>query len=355
MHIKGAPAIGSDGTVYCIVYDVTGQTSHLYALNSGGTLKWKYEDLSLTDPGGFGEWTAAISPEATQDVIFAPSRGGGLYAINSADGSLRWRYAYGGYITTPVIGLSNTIYFNADGGPSAINPDGTLKWRYISTGYGYSPPSLGSQETVYFGLGGDQADTAYVYALNSSGSLEWKCSTAGLTVFASPAVGSDGTIYIGTTAKGSSAVAGQCGVFYAIDASGVKKWSYDTSSDHTVLNPNAQSDIYSSATIGADGTIYFSTEGRYLYALNPDGTVKIKYDMYALSPISSGGSAIVYSSPAIAADGTIYVGDYYHFLDTTSNTAEGAVYALRSDSLGIDNTAIWPKFHGNNKNTGKKD
>ncbi|MDQ3024805.1 MAG: PQQ-binding-like beta-propeller repeat protein, partial [bacterium] len=55
-----------------------------------------------------------------------------------------------------------------------------------------------------------------------------------------------------------------------------------------------------SPTVGADGTIYIGGESGYLYAFNPDGTEKWKYD--------AGVSAKIYSAPAIASDGTIYFG-----------------------------------------------
>jgi len=91
----------------------------------------------------------------------------------------------------------------------------------------------------------------------------------------SPAIGADGTIYVGSDK------------LYAINPNGTKKWAYATG-DY----------INSSPAIGADGKIYVGSNDRNLYAINPDGTQKWV--------IATGGP--IASSPAIGADGTVYVG-----------------------------------------------
>jgi len=50
-------------------------------------------------------------------------------------------------------------------------------------------------------------------------------------------------------------------------------------------------------SVGSDGTIYAGTGNGFLIAINPDGTLKWRYD--------TGGSSIE-CSPAIGSDGTIY-------------------------------------------------
>lgn len=68
--------------------------------------------------------------------------------------------------------------------------------------------------------------------------------------------------------------------------------------------------------IAEDGTIYFGVKGypTYLYALNPDGTLKWKHQL---------GNDVywVWSTPAIADDGTIYIGTMF----------DGGFYALNPD------------------------
>ena len=61
--------------------------------------------------------------------------------------------------------------------------------------------------------------------------------------------------------------------------------------------------VKGSASIGADGTVYFGANDGNIYAVNPDGSIKWKFSIG--SPV-----AIIGSSPAIGADGTIYINVY---------------------------------------------
>jgi len=89
------------------------------------------------------------------------------------------------------------------------------------------------------------------------------------------AIGSDGTVYIGSRDK----------KVYAINPDGTKKWEFATLSD-----------VYSSPAIGLDGTIYIGSHDNKLYAVNPTTGLKIwEY--------TTNGD--VFASPAIGSDGTI--------------------------------------------------
>ena len=105
----------------------------------------------------------------------------------------------------------------------------------------------------------------------------------------SPAIGADGTIYVGTIDTAD--------LLYAVTDGGqgvvAQKWAF-----------KAGDDVESSPAIGSDGTIYVGADDDNLYALNPDGTLKWKFAT----------GSYVYSSPAIGADGTIYVGSEDHNL-----------------------------------------
>ena len=104
---------------------------------------------------------------------------------------------------------------------------------------------------------------------------KWSFKT-GSDVFSSPAIGSDGTIYVGSSDNN----------LYAINPDGSKKWAFKTGGD-----------VYSSPAIGSDGTIYVGSRDDYLYAINPDGSRKWRFKT----------GSYVFSSPAIGSDGTIYV------------------------------------------------
>ena len=48
----------------------------------------------------------------------------------------------------------------------ALNPDGALKWRYMTGDAVYSSPAIGSDGTVYVG-----SDDGYLYAIQGSAPL----------------------------------------------------------------------------------------------------------------------------------------------------------------------------------------
>ncbi len=80
---------------------------------------------------------------------------------------------------------------------------------------------------------------------------------------------------------------------YAINPDGSLKWKYQTGDR-----------IFSSPAVAPDRTIYVGSHDHCFYAINPDGSLKWKYQT----------GDYIYSSPAVAPDGTIYVGSYDHYL-----------------------------------------
>ena len=142
-----------------------------------------------------------------------------------------------------------------------------------------------------------------------AGTLKWSYPTTS-GIYSSPAIGSDGTIYVGSNDN----------KLYAINSNGQLKWSYYT-----------YSWIHSSPAIGSDGTIYVGSCDGKLYAINSsDRTLKWSYN--------TGNS--IYSSPAIGSDGTVYVGSSY-------------LYAIYGES-SLDTSAPWPMFHNDLLHTGRK-
>ena len=151
-------------------------------------------------------------------------------------------------------------------------PVGTVKWEFLTEGEVYSSPAIGSDGTVYVG------SYDKVYALNgATGAKKWEFLTV-IGVRSSPAIGSDGTVYVGSWN----------GKVYAMNgASGNMNWEFQT-----------QGSVSSSPAIGSDGTVYVGG-GNKVYALNGATGAK-KWEFQT--------GEWVYSSPAIGSDGTVYVG-----------------------------------------------
>jgi outer membrane protein assembly factor BamB len=194
-------------------------------------------------------------------------------------------------------------------------PDTMSKWRFqLATGediYLSSSPAIGPDGTIYVG-----SFDSSLYAVNPDGALKWRYLT-GSGVQSSPAIAADGTVYFGSDDKR----------LYSLNPDGTFRWRYFLGSSVTSCPAiAADGTIYvgsygylyafntdstlkwfyvtggivrSSPTITADGTVYVGSENDYLYALNPDGTLKWRY--------KTDGS-IYQSCPAIATDGTVYCG-----------------------------------------------
>ena len=182
-----------------------------------------------------------------------------------------------------------------------------LIWEFETGNAVSSSPAIGADGTVYVG-----STDRKVYALDGrTGAKRWDFKTGGW-VTSSPAIGADGTVYVGS---GDNKV-------YALDGkTGAKRWEFETGDV-----------VYSSPAIGADGTVYVGSYDYYVYAL--DGkTGANRWEFETGDQVSS--------SPAIGADGTVYVGshDYY-------------VYALKSSSSGPADSP-WPMFGQNAQRTSR--
>lgn len=362
-QIVASPAIGSDGTVY-----VGSADRQLYAINPDGTLKWVYPTKAVlsTSPALGADGTIYVGGTNLDKTIYCSPNPdkipamqfGTLYAINP-DGTLEWDVSLSGIVnSSPVIASDGTIYigsagdtdydridpcdkttefpasaanplFPVNGHVYAINPDGTLKWDFKTLGNVDSSAAVASDGTIYIGSdygtkaydGDDKTKlidigsltTGFVYAINPGGTLKWVTDLLG-NVKSSPAIGSDGTIYVGSDIED---------LFALNPIDGTIKWEFPT-----------RGPVISSPSLAADGTIYIGSNDTSLYAVNPDGTVK--WGFMAKGPVSS--------SPAVTADGTVYfvsgTGSQYQF------------HALSGGSPLADTP--WPKFRRNLPNTGRQ-
>ena len=151
---------------------------------------------------------------------------------------------------------------------------GDKLWEFKTGRAVSSSPAIGSDGTVYVGSWDKK-----VYAINGkTGDKLWEFET-GDSVYSSPAIGSDGTVYVGSSDKKLYAINGK---------TGVKLWEFETGDV-----------VHSSPAIGSDGTVYVGSHDRKFYALNGKTGVKL-WEFETGSRVSS--------SPAIGSNGTVYVG-----------------------------------------------
>jgi outer membrane protein assembly factor BamB len=196
------------------------------------------------------------------------------YSTVNTTGVESWRISVDGPACGgPTIDKNGTIYIGSHY-LHAVYPNGTLKWKNLVARI-ESAPAIDETGTIYFG---SAATSEGFYALYPNGTVKWTYSVAGGNFFSSPAIGPDGTIYVGT---------GDAKSIHALYPNGTLKWVFYT--NHVV---------YSSPAIGDDGIVYCGSHDTYLYALYPNnGTLKWKYQ--------TGNWIRV--SPCIGDDGTIFV------------------------------------------------
>ena len=344
--IACSPTIGVDGTIFMGAGTFTGGAdTSFYAINPNGTLKWRY-------PARDGIFSsAAIAPDGT---IYFASFDGFLYALEDADnyGSFKWKSSLGTTLySSPAVGSDGTVYSGSlNFRMYAWTSSGALKWSYRTDWCVFSSPAIGPGGELYFGSKDEN-----LYALEdfvSYGKLRWKCSAGtffdGHYMDSSPAIGSDGTIYVGTDPYGGGGRDPMPvdSVFFAVNPNGTVKWKFP-------MDDGAES----SPAVGPDGTIYVGSFDGYMYAIKDEGdagVLKWKFltraaidgspavdgcgvvyfgsrdsTLYAVNPdgslrwsLPTGGE--IESSPSIDRNGTLYVGSF-----------DGRLYAIGTEGPDV--------------------
>ena len=195
-----------------------------------------------------------------------------------------------------------------------------LKWSFKAGSMLAGSPAVGPDGTCYVGC-----RDRHLYAVTTDGSLRWKVATGG-PIDAAPCVHPDGPVVFGS----------YDGQLRALDAGGAPLWSVDVGAP-----------VMTTPCLDDDGNLWFGADDGRLRACDTQGRLLANIqvtDLLAASPICCGGTVLqadrllfgsdgmrlaVASEPvvapaAVAADGTIYIGSW-----------DGLVYAVR------DGTVVW--------------
>ena len=206
--VYSSPAITDDGTLVFGSHDKS-----VYAVDAAGKIRWRH-------PTGDLVWgSPALGPGG---VAYVGSDDDRLYAFDLADGNVRWTFQAGPCRVATGVGPEGA---RCDVDGVTVAPDGT----------------------VYAAADG-------LYALSPDGKLKWKFAPAVTHCAATPAVGPDGTVYVGCRDD----------ALYAVGPDGVARWSF-----------RAGDDVDSSPAVGADGTVYVGSDDHKLYALGPGGAAAL--------------------------------------------------------------------------------
>ena len=177
-----------------------------------------------------------------------------------------------------------------------------LKWKFDAEDGVDSAPAIGPNGTIYVGTFGNK-----FYAFNPDGTIKWTYEKEDERFSCSPAVAYDGTIYVASTFDHAPVynILHEYSMDYgvpkltALNPDMSEKWNFTLGGFYggTLTPPSIDSDgiIY----IGSGGSKMHENAvgGDVVWAIYPNGTAKWSFN--------TGDS--VYTSPAIADDGTVYV------------------------------------------------
>lgn len=319
--IKMSPVVAEDGTIY------VGLGFSFCAINPYPSMTTKWCTKLLADVSASAALLAFNSVYGAV-TVYAGDRDNSLTAFNKDTGAKLWVYNFGreGDIwTSPAAGPNGEIYFahtqsfDGYGTFTALNPDGTVKWKYtigqfVSTSGspaidsrgrmylasndgvlrcfvdsgtqasvcpGWPSPFIGNRPSApVIGSGGEiylGSDNGLSKINPNTGQVIASYQTIGSA--GQPALGIDGTIYVGSKASKNKRL-------YAINPDMTFEW---------VFGPLfVEADISAFAIVGADGVVYAGMGNGAIYALRPDGTVVWTYQT---------GNAII-SHAALSGDAT---------------------------------------------------
>ncbi len=205
-------------------------------------------------------------------------------------GDVLWEFQTGDAVTSsPTLDSQGNLYFGSiDGFLYSLDSDGNFRWKHDSSDWIESSPALNASETVvYVGSWSNR-----LLALDAaSGSLIWDFTTSSL-VFASPAVGLDGTIYFGSSD----------GFMYALNPDGTLKWEVDIGGE-----------LDSSPAIDINGNLYFGTTSGNVVALDLDGN-----ELWSFEVPDEAGALLrdtgFTASPMLTSEGDLVIGCQNFFI-----------------------------------------
>jgi F5/8 type C domain/PQQ-like domain len=212
--------------------------------------------------------------------------------INKVKWEFKIPHPTGGYqrfFSAPAIGKDGTLYIlNENGKLYALNKDGSAKWEIQLNALGRTVPVIGEDGTLYVAAG-------HLYAINPDGSIKWK--TSNTRYFRTPAIGSDGSIYVLNDADET---------INALNNKGELMWASQSFGNYST-------GYQSGLLISKDNTIYFVAGGSstaYLYALDEKGQQKWRKTLSGSlnsSYLTLGKTGEIY----VSAKQSVYIFDKY--------------------------------------------
>ncbi|KAA6460445.1 pyrrolo-quinoline quinone [Acidobacteria bacterium AB60] len=286
-QLISSPAL-AEGTIF-----IASTTGKVYAIDrETGTQKWKI-DLKTR---------ITSTPAVNEGLVYFTAFDGNFYALEGSTGKTRWTFKTGGerrfsgrhlhgmqpaaeimpdpwdsWLSSPAVWRGMVYFGSGDGNVYALNAaDGALKWKFKTGDVVHASPAIDA------GLVLIGSWDSYFYALDAVTGVErWKFKT-----------GEDPDTHNQQGIQSSAAVAGGMVYFgcrdshlYALDeATGEKRWAYGTKGSWVLSSPAV-----------SNGKVYFATSDTALLYVADARTGSIDF------AVGFNGWP-VYSSPAVAGE-----------------------------------------------------
>jgi len=337
--VISSPAI-ADGTAYF------GSTDHrLYAVDlQTGRERWKFKTESRV----------TSSPAVANGRVYFPSYDSQFYALDAASGQPVWKFKTEGerrfaakhlhgaepaaelmpdpfdfYLSSAVVANGAVYFGSGDGNVYALDAaNGNLKWKFHTGNVVHASPALAGG-TIYVG-----SWDSFFYAIDAAtGKEKWRFKT-----------GEDAKIGNQVGIQSSAAIAGGVVYFgcrdsnlYALDAAtGAQRWAYSNKGSWVIGSP-----------LAAAGKLYFATsDSGLLHALDaatgkPAYSLSFKWPMFS-SPAIAGNTLYIgsHEGKLLAIDLTKHQPAWV--FQTEGSRQNGATYT-KADG-GPDYAAAFPDF-----------
>ncbi|MCS7213950.1 MAG: PQQ-binding-like beta-propeller repeat protein [Candidatus Calescibacterium sp.] len=313
--IRSSPAVGCFGEIYFGSDD-----GYLHSLTGNAVLRW---NVQLSQRKAPIVSSPAFHPKGT--TVYVTVTNHRLYAVNITDGSIAWvssalprplrtsPFVSPNGATVYVVGVSRVYAFDAN--------TGTQKWQLNINCSIETSPAVTPDGAIY--VKGD--DTLYRIQDNgSSGSVVWSIAIG--KGESTPAVGTDGNIYVGGAHGGNVSLV-------KISPSGTVLSSYQTLG---MINSHP-----SFATYAGNSTIFVGDTSGNLYAVNAGG-MNLIWSLSLNGDIRVGPNIWMPSGILLVATtkGTIYG------VSAQGEIPEGACPRFQSDIYSFGATRACPKLQG---------
>lgn len=176
-EISGAPALGTDGAVHISAASSTGTETRTYAIDgASGALKWVTSLASESANSVALGIDGTVFVSGNERVASLGAQGTDLravvWALDGETGIQKWKQPLelgSRRVTAPSLSADGTVYVHAEkpdmtggvGNLTALDPmTGAVRWAFATHGSGNSSPAVGADGTVYVG-----SDDGRVYAI----------------------------------------------------------------------------------------------------------------------------------------------------------------------------------------------